>query len=405
MNRFLKILFVLYVSFLLSCSGGGGGGSTQTYHYHTPDEVESYLDGIVSAHGDIAALDTVGYSTDGRVIKALIISNNPTNAYEDEPRVRISGGIHGNEKVTVDMMLRLADYLVSIYGTESSITDLINSRYIVIIPVINPDGLAANTRYNVNGVDLNRNFDSNWSSSDSHPGSGPFSEIESQAIRDYSLSKVFHSSLTFHSGTVIVNMPFDYMAEHDLSVPYAPVENSLVRAIGLVYTTSGSFLDNPDVMDGVYVDRGTINGGDWYKVHGSMQDWSYLKAGCIDYTVEVSDIYAPASVDEVEDTYLYNRDSIIAYIKHAGYGVHGRVTDSVGNPVGGVKISAIYSDSTEGDLHVYTDSQGYYHRILLPGTYTLTFSKSGYDDTTAPHTVTIPDSSSGLQYDISLTPQ
>ena len=52
----------------------------------------------------------------------------------------------------------------------------------VLVPRVNPDGIAAGTRTNRQGVDLNRNFPASNFSSRRSNGTGPLSEPESRAI-------------------------------------------------------------------------------------------------------------------------------------------------------------------------------------------------------------------------------
>ena len=51
----------------------------------------------------------------------------------------------------------------------------------------NPDGSAASTRHNANGVDLNRNFPYRWQPQDGvyESGAGPASEPETQAMQRF----------------------------------------------------------------------------------------------------------------------------------------------------------------------------------------------------------------------------
>ncbi len=294
-------------------------------------------------------------------------------------------------------MIYFIRYLVENYAIDSDIKSLVDSRYIAIIPVLNPDGLAVAGRRNDNGVDLNRNFSSTWAEGYGY-GAEPFSEPESKALRDFSIEQNFHLSVTFHSGAVLVNIPFDYGKE---SAGVVPLENNLVREFAFAYSRAGvepkRFMDNPDIYQSQYMEDGIINGGSWYVITGSLQDWSYLETGCLDLTVEVAK-RTPKTEDEAMRVFEYNRDSIIAYIQKGGQGVYGRVTDDNGDPVADVKIAL-----THGDIVVKTDADGYYHRILLPGDYTLSFQKTGYE--TGSTNVSVPDSDSGILKNITLTPQ
>lgn len=316
-----KLLLIIILSALLFSScfiDDHSSSSAATFTYPTPDKVNSFLDTVHLAYPGITSIETVGYSVSGREIRALIISDNP-GTLEGEPGVRLTGGIHGNEKIGMEILLRLISYLTSNYGSDTTVTEIVNSRYICIIPVLNPDGLASNSRYNSNGVDLNRNFDdayNNWAASGTTNGSAAFSEAESKAIRDYSLTKDFAVSITYHAGSVLVNLPFDFGRESD---GVYPAQYDLVKAYAKTYTRAGSFLSNPDLYVDPYMDEGTINGGDWYVITGSLQDWSYTVTKCLDLTIEVADS-SPGTEDEVQQVFLYNRDSILAYIGRAGEG-------------------------------------------------------------------------------------
>jgi len=403
MKRLVLLLFLLIqASVFFSCSEGGGDTPGSSYDYHTPEEVLAFLDEVKLKYPSITALESVGtgLSVEGRPIRAIVISDNP-GTLEGEPAIRLTGGIHGSEMISVELMIRFIEYLTYNYDKDTDVKDLVDSRYIVIIPVLNPDGLAAKRRNNSGGVDLNRNFSFAWEydTGGSH-GSVALSEPESQAMVSFSQSNIFHLSATFHSGSVLLNMPFDYDSEKD---GVKPIENTLVRAYGKAYTMAGTFLNNPDLYQSIYMENGVINGGNWYEISGSLQDWSYKETGCLDMTIEVAR-RNPSTEAGVQQVFMYNRDSLIAYIKKAGYGVHGQVKNSGGNPVAGVKITTIYSDSTEGDIYTYTDANGFYNRILLQGTYTLKFSKTGYSEITDA-AINIPsDTSRVFNDDIILTP-
>ncbi len=92
----------------------------------------------------------------------------------------IIGGLHGDEKATVALAATFRETWIATGELRGPV---------VMIPLANPDGFVANSRYNANRVDLNRNCDLNWDSECVEPsGPHPWSEPESRAIRDFILA-------------------------------------------------------------------------------------------------------------------------------------------------------------------------------------------------------------------------
>ena len=95
-------------------------------------------------------------------------------------RFLIQGGLHPNEKTPTTFV----NWLASRYKSgDSPLNALGENVAIDFVPVANPDGLAAQSRYNAKGVNLNRNFPVLWGLSKENPGSRPFSEPETRSIR------------------------------------------------------------------------------------------------------------------------------------------------------------------------------------------------------------------------------
>ena len=108
----------------------------------------------------------IGDSVRGRPIVA--IADRPP---QTRLRVLVVGCIHGNETAGMRVTRRL------IAASAPSGVEL------WVVPTLNPDGVAAGTRGNAHGVDLNRNFPFGWRplGGGEYSGSGPLSEPESRA--------------------------------------------------------------------------------------------------------------------------------------------------------------------------------------------------------------------------------
>jgi protein MpaA len=110
----------------------------------------------------------LGYSVRHRAITAIEMGDPDSHA-----RTIVVGCIHGNEPAGIGIARTLAA------GPAPAEAEL------WIIPDLNPDGVAAGTRDNAHGVDLNRNFPYRWQplgppGSLYYAGPRPLSEPESR---------------------------------------------------------------------------------------------------------------------------------------------------------------------------------------------------------------------------------
>ena len=110
----------------------------------------------------------IGRSVRGRPIVAI-----PRGERADPDRILVFGCIHGDERAG----MRVTRTLLAHSGPRDAA--------LWVVPTLNPDGVAADTRGNAHGVDLNRNFGYRWRSLSGleYSGSHPFSEPESRTAR------------------------------------------------------------------------------------------------------------------------------------------------------------------------------------------------------------------------------
>ena len=103
--------------------------------------------------------------------------------------------IHGNEPAGTSLVRRLGKYL-------QQQPHLMQGRRVVLLAVANPDGMAHRSRFNANGVDLNRNFPSANRVDERRSGATALSEPEARVIKQlidqYSPNRVisFHQPLS-----------------------------------------------------------------------------------------------------------------------------------------------------------------------------------------------------------------
>jgi carboxypeptidase T len=213
--------------------------------YHDLDATVAAMQRIVDEHPDIAAMEVIGRSLENQPIHALRISDNADTVEPEEPGMLVVGCHHAREWISVEVPLYIADYLTDQYLLEGDVTRLVNYTEVWIVPVLNPDGFLhswtddrlwrKNRRENgdgTNGVDLNRNYSigfggdegsSSYTLFETYRGPFPFSEPETQTIRDLiggSFGRTFDSALSYHNFSQLVLYPNGYTAQPTANAAY-----------------------------------------------------------------------------------------------------------------------------------------------------------------------------------------
>jgi protein MpaA len=154
---------------------------------------------------------TIGHSVRGRPIAAFELGSPAAVR-----RVLVVGCVDGNEPAGIAIARRL------IAGGVPP------KRALWVVPDLNPDGVAAGTRQNADGVDLNRNFPWHWRVlgvrwDPQYSGPRPLSEPEARAAARLLLRVRPQITIWFHQPLALV----------DLSGGNQHVERTFARLVGL----------------------------------------------------------------------------------------------------------------------------------------------------------------------------
>ncbi len=339
--------------------------------YPTYDAYVQMMNDFETNYPGLCRTYSIGNSVQGRELLYVKISDN-VDIQEAEPEVMYTSTMHGDETTGYVLMLRLIDSILTSYGTDAAVTDMVNSMEIWINPLANPDGayrignasVAGAIRFNANLVDLNRNFPDPQDGL--HPDGNSW-QPETVAMMNIATQQSWIISANFHGGIEVVNYAWDtWVTRHADDDWYIEISRQYAESCQ-AHAPVGYMNDLND---------GITNGYDWYEVNGGRQDYMNYWRGCREVTIELSTTKL-LSAGLLPAYWGYNRISFFDWLRQAIYGIRGIVTDSVtGAPLAAtISVVGHDSDSTE----VYTDPDvGDYYRMIAAGTYSLRFTAPGH---------------------------
>lgn len=351
--------------------------------YPTYAAYQQMMHDFQASYPNLCKIDTILALTPKGTHKILAARvTNTLNTPSNKPQFLYSSSMHGNELTGYVMMLRLIDFLLTNYGTNARVTNIVNNIELWICPLANPDGTFLSTetsitsaqRGNYNSVDLNRNYP------DPRDGQHPDQEqwqAETQAFMNFASQHHINMSANFHDGDELINYPWDTWTSLErthaddnwcqyVSRQFADSIHIHAGSLGSSYFTS--------------MDNGVTEGGDWYIITGGRQDYMTYFQHSRESTIELSQ-YQPPAANTLPSYWTALYPSMMKYMEQSLNGVRGLVTDSVtGQPL---RAKVFITGHDIDSSHVYSALPvGNYHRYLYTGTYDITFSAPCHKDKT-----------------------
>jgi len=249
----------------------------QEHWYHTYTTLTADVNAWADDHPDIVDLTSAGQTELGKnlwVVRISDWSNDTKPDGTDKEIVYIDGGHHGNEHLGTELAFLTAEFYIEGWaaGDQEAIDVLTNTELHVLI-MLNADGNDLDTRWNINQVDLNRNYDHHWNEQDeTQPGSGPFSEAETAANANYMNTVVPNADLyvTMHTGVWIMLHPWGY-------IPDQPIDWEMFHFIREDVHANISDIPIRNANQGLYPNSGT------------SRDYGYGIMGYPTFTFETDD--------------------------------------------------------------------------------------------------------------------
>lgn len=301
--------------------------------YHTYKEVVTELDALAKQFPDISSRFSLGTTVAGREIPGIRITAKKSSN-QSLPGIFFVGAHHAREHLSVEIPMMTLKTLLENYSKDEKIKQLIDTRDIYFVPMLNADGSmydieGRNYKYwrknrSLNprgsfGVDLNRNYPFGWGTggsskeegSDVFMGPKPLSEPETVAVKNFVEGhKNITILLSFHTFSELILYPW---GGKDAQVGGRDQK---------VFETMAQTMAK-------WNNYKPMKASDLYVASGDTCDWAYGEHGIFCFTFELSPkqsagrggFYPGAGV--IDKVYKANIKPILYLIEQAGnpYGV------------------------------------------------------------------------------------
>ncbi len=382
----------------LAAQDGGVAGVDFFADFRTLEAIHAKQAELAQLAGGIASEVLVGHTLEGREIRGLHIAVAAPGAAR--PALFINGCQHAREWATPPTCLWIAQRLIAGWQAgDPAIAEVLSTFDVYVVPVVNADGYVhtwgperlwrKNRRDNGDGtmgVDLNRNWGFMWggpgssgtTSSETYRGPSPWSEPETQAMRDFILGRPeLVAAIDFHSYSQLILWPYGFTATQ-------------LPANASVYEASTDAMEAAiEASHGTPYTAGPI-APTLYVADGSSVDWIHEEGGAAAWTIEVRDTGSYGFVMPPSEIIPNAEENFEAFLAMATWFASHPIFVEIPTPW---PTSIVPNEPTPVSATIFTQYG------MLQGTPELRYSADG-----SPEQATVMTSDDGVHWTASLPP-
>ncbi|XP_053375782.1 carboxypeptidase D-like [Mercenaria mercenaria] len=327
-------------------------------------DIQTELRQLADVNSEIMEYTVIHKTGEGLVVPAVHLTKNLHLHEQDKPHALLIGGLHGDDPVTVEMLMRLIRHILQGYlQQDRNIVSLLKKCHLHIIPELDPYGIEHAQMGDCSGAQNN-------GTSDFHSLSLEDAKLD-YLRREFETHK-FNLVVSLAAGGQYIVIPWenelDGLMQTDDEDVFQALARSFADSLSSVYKPETCGKDLPNGIK-----HGSQLKGDSNAV---LMDEVYNKYHSLMLSVHLSCCKFP-DADKLPEIWMDSMQPLLNLITKSLQGTYGKVTD--------VHHSMIPDTKIKIDHHVQSHpvlATGEFYFLMTEGTHLLEISAPGYETLT-----------------------
>ncbi|XP_071179438.1 carboxypeptidase D-like [Mytilus edulis] len=331
----------------------------ETTKYLSHTEMDTELEKLANENKAIMEYKIIEKTPKGNSIPLVHLSSNLTNHESGKPHVLLIGGLHGNETVGAELLMRFVRHQITGYNKKNDETlSMFNEFHIHIIPHLNVDNVDTNPDCKTD-VSLDTMEHVNMTSH--------VVDILLSQMKEHKFSTV----LSLDSGGLFMVLPWQQSRDGVAVTP----DDEIFQLLSRGYTEAYPDMYKTNVCK-TSRSHGIFHGADFGTGSTGVLDKMYMDYHSYMVSAHISCCRVPAG-NQLGHIWMSNLQSMMNFIHRSKQGVYGIVYDDKSKPISGATVKI-----NEKEAALSTNEMGEFYSILTEGKHNLEVAAPGYEPQT-----------------------